>query len=107
MYPRRLKVVFAKGDEAILIQLGENVYCCPVCGSTEVDLPYSSNGSASYEICPDCGIEYGFDDEVSNKKLVDGYTHEKKWQELRAQWLAGKEVTETLRERLLRIGVAL
>ena len=107
MYPKKLKVTFAKGDEATLIQLGEDTYCCPVCGSDEVDLPYASNGSASFEICPDCGIEFGFDDQVYDKDIAAGITHEKKWQQLRSHWLEGKEVTESLRQRLTLIGAEL
>lgn len=105
MYPKKLKVTFSKGDEATLIQLAEDIYCCPVCGSDEVDLPYANNGSASFEICPDCGIEYGFDDQVYDTDIVEVVTHEKKWKQLRSHWLEGKEVTENLSKRLQTIGV--
>ena len=40
------------------------MYCCPVCGSDVNDeIPYSENGQPSFEICPSCGFQYGYDDD--------------------------------------------
>lgn len=107
MYPKKLKVKFSDHDQAYLVQLSENTYCCPVCGFDEVDLPYASNGSASYEVCPDCGVEYGFDDQIYSNDIAAGITHEVKWEQLRSVWLAGKEQTPALRNQLKKIGVEL
>ena len=54
-------------------------YTCPVCGWPELsEPPYDEFGSASFEICPCCGVEFGYDDEVK------GETH----QQARARWIA-------------------
>lgn len=36
-------------------------YTCPVCGWPELrEHPYGPTGAGSYEICPCCGIEFGY-----------------------------------------------
>lgn len=36
---------------------------CPICGFQELDEPpYDEFGGASFEICPCCGIQYGYND---------------------------------------------
>jgi len=38
-------------------------YTCPVCGYNKLnEPPYDVHNSPSYEICPSCGTEFGFDD---------------------------------------------
>lgn len=37
-------------------------YLCPVCGYPELDEPPYLNGQASFEICPCCGYEFGYND---------------------------------------------
>lgn len=38
-------------------------HTCPVCGFEGLDeAPYDAHGSASFGICPCCGIEFGYDD---------------------------------------------
>ncbi|AFZ25544.1 hypothetical protein Cylst_3394 [Cylindrospermum stagnale PCC 7417] len=40
------------------------VYLCPVCGYDQLqEPPYGEDGTASYEICPSCGVEFGHDDD--------------------------------------------
>lgn len=37
---------------------------CPVCGYMYLSRPpHGSTGGASYEICPCCGIQFGYDDD--------------------------------------------
>lgn len=49
---------------------------CPVCGFSELDEPaYDAHGCASFQICPCCGVEFGYDDATRSHK------------ELRAQWI--------------------
>lgn len=37
-------------------------YMCPVCGYDVLkEAPYDRQGTPSYEICPCCGFEFGFD----------------------------------------------
>lgn len=55
------------------------IYMCPVCGFDGLqEAPYNKAGNGSYEICPCCGFEYGFDDQS------EGITHE----EYRVKWIA-------------------
>jgi hypothetical protein len=52
-------------------------FTCPVCGWTGLDeAPYDAHGCPSYEICPCCGVEHGYDDASS--------AHDA----LRAEWIA-------------------
>lgn len=38
-------------------------YRCPVCGFDELDEPpYDEYGDASFDICPCCGVEFGYHD---------------------------------------------
>lgn len=56
--------------------LNDQKYICPVCGYDGLDEPpYDSTGSASFDICPCCGTEFGYDDSVK--------THA----EIRDRWL--------------------
>ena len=37
---------------------------CPVCGFVGLAVsPYNEAGGGSFEICPCCGFEFGFDDD--------------------------------------------
>ena len=54
-------------------------FMCPVCGFPGLtEPPYNADGGGSYEICPCCGFEFGFDDQS------EGVTHE----DFRATWIA-------------------
>jgi hypothetical protein len=52
-------------------------YVCPVCGYGELDeAPFDEHGCASFAICPCCGTEFGYDDNVHahaalRKKWID------------------------------------
>jgi hypothetical protein len=37
-------------------------YICPACGYDRLEEPPWTDGSASDEICPSCGIQFGYDD---------------------------------------------
>jgi hypothetical protein len=56
-------------------------FCCPICFCAELQEPPLS----SFEICPCCGVEFGYEDSVPER----GYG--KAWQdrciELRNEWL--------------------
>jgi len=55
-------------------------YTCPVCGWPELDEPpRGKDGVASFEICPCCGFEFGFDDDDQGRSFAQA----------RAQWIAG------------------
>lgn len=54
----------------------ENKCICPVCGYDKLaEVPYDQYGYPSYEICPCCGFEYGFDDS-SEGKTFEEYRNE-------------------------------
>jgi hypothetical protein len=54
-----------------------STYTCPVCGFPGLsEPPYDAQGCASFEICPSCGTEFGYDDARRS--------HD----DLRAAWLA-------------------
>lgn len=56
----------------------ESDLMCPVCGYADLSEPaYDDDGCASFEICPSCGTEFGYDD--ANKSV----------ETLRQEWLAG------------------
>lgn len=53
-------------------------YVCPVCGWPELDEPaYDQYGSSSFDICPCCGTQFGYQD--ARRTHAD----------LRAEWIAG------------------
>ncbi|MGH9136555.1 MAG: hypothetical protein ACRD0G_05840 [Acidimicrobiales bacterium] len=57
----------------------EPPFICPVCGYRGLaERPYNESGGGSFEICPCCGYEFGFDDDS------EGTSH----QEYRRRWLA-------------------
>lgn len=39
-------------------------FVCPVCGYDGLSSPPYSDGAASFEICPACGVEFGVDDQA-------------------------------------------
>jgi hypothetical protein len=59
-------------------------YTCPACGYDDlIEPPYTTEGGASYEICPSCGFEPGYTDDNS------GHTFEswrRKWIEGGCRW---------------------
>ena len=55
---------------------------CPVCGYELDEQPWVGD-SASDEICPSCGIQFGYDD------AIDGTDErEKVYRDWRTQWIA-------------------
>ena len=59
-------------------------HTCPICGWPELhEPPRNDFGGASFEICPCCGFEFGFDDDDQ------GVTYEqarKRWSGGGMQW---------------------
>jgi transposase-like protein len=57
-------------------------FSCPVCGYDELeDAAYDEHGCASFEICPSCGTEFGYDDNSKeHSRLRDQWKHQgMKW----------------------------
>jgi transcription elongation factor Elf1 len=44
-------------------------YICPVCGFDGLsEPPYDKQNQPSYEVCPCCGFEFGFDEQQTSDK---------------------------------------
>ncbi|EDY20430.1 GCN5-related N-acetyltransferase [Chthoniobacter flavus Ellin428] len=55
-------------------------HLCPVCGWPELNAPpYDEARNGSFEICPCCGVEFGYDDAARGQTL----------EQTRARWIAG------------------
>ena len=62
----------------------ETSFQCPVCGYGALkEAPYDSSGSGSFEICPCCGFEFGYDDQSEGKSHAD---YRKDWLAKGAEW---------------------
>jgi len=55
---------------------------CPVCGLT-LDKPAWGGDLASFQICPCCGTQFGYED--SGPKS----SRQERWRELRQRWIDG------------------
>lgn len=76
-------------------------YGCPVCGYRGLEeAPRDERGEASFEICPCCGTEFGYDDATrSYSELRDGWVARgAPWFSAAQQPPAGWEAAKQLRE---------
>src|ERR1700724_2060317 len=54
-----------------IISMLNEKHTCPVCGFAELDEPaYDAYGCASFNICPSCGTEFGYDDSTTAHKQL-------------------------------------
>ncbi len=60
-------------------------FVCPVCGYDRLYEPPWSNDVGSDEICPCCGIHFGYDDMAGG----DAARREARHRELRTRWIDG------------------
>ena len=59
-------------------------YTCPVCGFKGLEEnPYNQRKEPSYEICPCCGFEFGFDSAGSKESLIE---YRQRWIKDGARW---------------------
>ncbi|WP_154890075.1 hypothetical protein [Longibaculum muris] len=64
-------------------------YICPICGYDKLlEPPYDEYNNPSYEICPCCGFEYGFDDQDQN---FDFIAYRENWLLSGAKWFLPQE----------------
>ncbi len=82
-------------------------YTCPVCGFSDLDQPPwdPDTGVPSFDICPCCGCEFGYNDATTEAK--ERYRRE--WIKQGAPWFKPelKPAGWDLRKQLHRIGVDL
>jgi len=76
---------------------------CPVCGFDQLKERVNNN-SSSYEICPCCGFEFGFDDDLKGNNYE---IYRENWIEDGAQWFIKKQRPEnwSLKQQLLNINI--
>jgi hypothetical protein len=49
-------------------------YFCPVCGFDGLkEVPYDEHGAPSYEICPCCGFEFGFEEQGDRARFREDW----------------------------------
>lgn len=60
-------------------------HVCPVCGYSHLSEPAWVGNGASYQGCPSCGTEFGYDDDAARD---DTETREDAWRRLRKEWVA-------------------
>lgn len=73
------------------MKMEENI--CPICGYGGLERPaYDEHGYGSQETCPCCGIDFGYEDWVDNKKdLPERWENlRKRWKDAGAKWLIPK-----------------
>jgi hypothetical protein len=84
-----------------------NNLLCPVCGYPNLDYPAMDplSGNPSFDICPSCGCEFGYDDATIQVK--DSYR--KRWIKNGAVWFKPelKPQNWSLRDQLELIGIKL
>jgi hypothetical protein len=82
-------------------------YTCPVCGYPDLEEPAwnISTGNPSFEICPCCGCEFGYEDATSIGKK----RYLQKWVRSGTNWFKPdlKPANWDLREQLTRVGINL
>lgn len=57
---------------------------CPVCGFDELDEEPWRDGSGSQEICPSCGVQFGYEDACGG----DIGRRREFYEQRRAEWIA-------------------
>ena len=63
-------------------------YMCPVCGFDSLAEPaFDEHGLPSYEVCPCCGFEFGFD---SSNEPAAFARYRNKWLESGAVWFISR-----------------
>ena len=72
----------------ILMRSNNEHYTCPVCGYQHLDeAAYDGFGCASYNICPCCGTEFGYDDsKIAHAEL------RKRWVSDGMQWWSKHQI---------------
>jgi hypothetical protein len=81
-------------------------FICTICGYPNLDeSPRDETGAPSFEICPSCGGEFGYND--ATPEAEENYR--RNWIQNGAQWLDSslKPTDWNLRNQLLNIGVNL
>jgi hypothetical protein len=81
-------------------------FTCSFCGFPDLDQPpFDETGAPSFEICPCCGGEFGYNDASQEAEKE----YRRKWIQNGAQWFDSslKPTDWKLRNQLLNIGINL
>jgi hypothetical protein len=63
-------------------------FLCPVCGYEHLDsAAFDDQGSASFELCPCCGTEFGYDDASTTHAEL-----RERWLSAGARWHSGSVI---------------
>jgi hypothetical protein len=96
------------GEAFTIYQADKGLWCCPVCGSPELEEPpYLEDGAPSFDICS-CGFEFGYDDSpLATSAAVKGVV--KNWERWRKKmtdsYPKGSGEYAELKKNLENIGV--
>lgn len=80
----------------------DEIAYCRVCGFDPEEFPWGADGTEpSWEICPCCGVEYGYDDAT----IVGVARYRQSWLDAGAPWadLSTPKDGLDLAERLMRV----
>jgi hypothetical protein len=84
-----------------------NSHTCSICGYPRLDLPARDpeTGAPSFDICPSCGCEIGYDDVTQQEKE----RYRRNWVDQGAIWFQAelKPLEWDLRDQLNNIGINL
>jgi hypothetical protein len=73
-------------------------YTCPACGYLGLEgQPWTIEGAASDEICPSCGLHFGFDDAVGGDESLRAPFHRgwgARWRANGARWWSSRPMPQ-------------
>lgn len=89
-----------------IVNKGDDImkYTCPICGYNKLnEPPYDEHNCASFEICPCCGFEFGYDDNDQGDTFEQ---YRGKWILNGAKWFNNNKKPKNwiLEEQLKNIG---
>lgn len=103
-------ICVAASETFSIFQTEGGMFCCPVCGSPELEpAPYNENGHPAFIMCS-CGFEFGFDDSPdASPEAVEGIQNNwKRWRRILINQAAtNKSSLDKLENQLKNIKIRL
>jgi hypothetical protein len=88
-----------------VLQLDDGAWLCPVCArSAFAELPWSpapESPSPSWDLCPDCGIQYGREDSPFDEPR--DVSLDAVWALYREEWMAKESVSPKVLRRIVEM----